>query len=181
MLDACVLYPAPVRDILLWLADSGLYQPKWSKQIQEEWSLNVLHNRPDLQKQQLDRAVQNMNAAFPDAEVKRFSSMIPNLTLPDKDDRHVLAAAIKCKAGGIVTYNLKDFPDHILSKYNITALHPDAFILGLIDLDETKAVKAFKQHVNSLKNPPKTEKELLVNLEKLNLTISVHRLRGILK
>lgn len=122
-----------------------------------------------------------MNAAFPDAEVKRFSSIIQSLTLPDENDRHVLAAAIKCKAAGIVTYNLKDFPVHILSQYDITAFHPDAFVLGLIDLDEKKAVKAFKQHVKSLKKPPKTEIEILAILEKLKLNESVTRLRSILK
>lgn len=96
LLDACVLYPAPIRDILLNLADLGIYSPKWSEIIQEEWIRNLLENRPDLSKLKLRRTVQVMNAAFPDAQVHSFEELIDLLELPDLGDRHVLAAAITC-------------------------------------------------------------------------------------
>ncbi|MGB0930642.1 MAG: hypothetical protein ACPGVB_07695 [Chitinophagales bacterium] len=67
VLDACVLYPAPIRDLLLNLAEQGLYSPKWSEIIQEEWLRNLLLNRPDLKRRKLSRTVRAMNNAFPDA------------------------------------------------------------------------------------------------------------------
>lgn len=113
VLDACVLYPAPLRDLLLSLAHHEVYKPKWSKEIQEEWSRNLLMNRPDLKKEQLQTTIEAMNIAFPDAEVTKYSSLISVVTLPDPNDRHVLAAAIRSKADVIVTYNLKHFPKAI--------------------------------------------------------------------
>lgn len=63
ILDACFLYPAPIRDILLNLADLEIYSPKWSEIIQEEWIRNLLENRPDLSMLKLRRTVQAMNTA----------------------------------------------------------------------------------------------------------------------
>ncbi len=110
VLDACVLYPAPIRDILLNLAEQDLFSPKWSETIQEEWLRNLILNRPDLTRKKLERTVKAMNGAFPKAMVKSFNSLISSLELPDPDDRHVLAAAIKSEANLIITFNLKDFP-----------------------------------------------------------------------
>lgn len=76
ILDACVLYPAPIRDILLNLADLEIYSPKWSEIIQDEWVRNLLKNRPDLTKTKLRRTVQAMNDAFPDAEIHSFEELI---------------------------------------------------------------------------------------------------------
>lgn len=81
ILDACVLYPAPIRDILLCMAEQGLYRPKWSALIQKEWKRNLLKSRPDLKKIRLDRTSELMNNAFPDAEVQHFENLIQNLEL----------------------------------------------------------------------------------------------------
>ncbi|WP_204336827.1 PIN domain-containing protein [Cryomorpha ignava] len=104
VIDACVLYPAPIRDVLLSMAFEGLFEPKWSRAIQDEWTGNLLINREDLNKKQLDGTIQAMNRAFPDSNVLNFEELIPSLSLPDKDDRHVLACAIKCKADLITTF-----------------------------------------------------------------------------
>ena len=109
VLDACVLYPAPIRDLLLNLADLEIYSPKWTEIIQDEWIRNLLENRPDLTKSKLARTVKAMNTAFPDAEVHSFEELIEFLELPDENDRHVLAAGITCKADAIITFNIKDF------------------------------------------------------------------------
>ncbi len=131
VLDACVLYPAPIRDILLNLADLEVFTPKWSEIIQEEWVRNLLLNRPELGQKKLRRTIQVMNAAFPDAEVHGFEELIDLIELPDLDDRHVLAAGIKCNAGAIITFNTKDFPQEILDQHNIEVYSPDEFISQL--------------------------------------------------
>ena len=113
--DACVLYPAPIRDLLLRLAVTGLFRARWSERIHDEWIQAVLRNRQDLKREQLDRTRELMDQAVPDCLVSGYEGIEATLALPDPDDRHVLAAAIKCGAGTIVTYNLKDFPDHLLA------------------------------------------------------------------
>ncbi len=87
ILDANVLYPAPLRDFLLRLAATNLYKPKWTDEIQQEWISNLLINRPALSESKLRKTVKAMNTAFPDASVKGYRSLIKDLTLPDKDDR----------------------------------------------------------------------------------------------
>lgn len=114
LLDANVLYPAPVRDILLHLADAGSFLPKWTKEIQDEWTMNLLANRKDLKKSALDKTVAAMNKAFPDANISGYGFLKTQLILPDADDRHVLAAAIKGKVSHIATANIKDFPPSII-------------------------------------------------------------------
>jgi predicted nucleic acid-binding protein len=135
MLDANVLFPAPVRDYLLWLAVAELYKPKWTNKIQEEWISNLLIKRSDLKRKDLEKVPKSMNNALPDGNVENYEDIIEGLELPDVNDRHVLAAAIKAKADVIVTFNLKDFPAKYLERYNLTALHPDDFIFKLINTD----------------------------------------------
>jgi hypothetical protein len=180
ILDACVLYPVPLRDLLLQLASAELYQPKWSRQIQDEWSRNLLANRTDLTAAQLQRTIKLMNAAFPDAEVKSYRALIPTLTLPDADDRHVVAAALRGKAKVVVTANLKDFPAPYLATLGIERYHPDAFIEQLIVQYPTQVLAAFQQQVAYLKNPPKTALEVLGSLRKSGLLNTADRLAVLL-
>lgn len=98
--DACVLYPAPLRDFLMWLALSGRFRARWTADIHKEWKRNLLKNRPDLTLEQLDRTSMLMDRAIPDGEVTGYEALIQGLSLPDADDRHVLAAAIRCNASG---------------------------------------------------------------------------------
>ena len=108
--DACVLYPAPLRDFLLRLSMTGLFAAKWTNQIHDEWIRNVLMSRPEL-KDKLSRTRELMDKAVPDSLVAGYEPLMENLQLPDTDDRHVLAAAIRSGAQAIITFNLKDFPD----------------------------------------------------------------------
>src|SRR5690554_5628503 len=103
VLDACVLYPAPIRDLLMRLSVTGLFRARWTDRIHDEWIEAVLRNRIDLQREQLDRTRQLMDNAVPDCLVTHYEGIEGTLQLPDPDDRHVLAAAIKCSAGTIVT------------------------------------------------------------------------------
>lgn len=151
--DACVLYPAPLRDFLMWLALSDCFRARWTEQIHAEWKRNLLRNRPDLSAAQLDRTSGLMNDAIPDSQVCGYEKLIPGLFLPDPDDRHVLAAAIRCGASVIVTFNRKDFPDEALQEFHIEAQHPDEFIDNLFDLDPAAVVEAARRQRARLVNP----------------------------
>lgn len=109
MFDACVLYPAPLRDLRMHLALSDLFPAKWTNDIHNEWIGDVLKDRPDLTLQRLERTRTLMNSHVRDCLVTNYEELIPALTLPDPNDRHVLAAAIRSGSDVIVTYNLKDF------------------------------------------------------------------------
>src|SRR4051794_38652814 len=117
--DACVLYPAPLRDLLMQLALTDLFQARWTDAIHDEWTRSVLADRPDIKPESLARCRELMDRHVPDSLVTGYEPLIPTLILPDPDDRHVLAAAIHAKAELIVTFNLSDFPASVLSGYGI--------------------------------------------------------------
>ena len=178
--DSCVLYPAPLRDLLMHLALTDLYRAKWTNEIHEEWIASVLADRKDLKKNFLERTRDKMNSSIRDCLVQNYQYLIPTLTLPDKNDRHILAAAIHSNSSVIVTYNLKDFPKKIVSKYGIEAQHPDEFIINLFDLSPEIICLAVKRHRSSLKKPPKNVEEYLATLVKQSLTNTVQKLREFL-
>ena len=151
--DACVLYPAPLRDFLMWLGLSGRFRARWSRDIHEEWKRNLLLNRPDLTRAQVDRTSDLMDRAIPDGLVDRYEALVAGLTLPDPDDRHVLAAAIRCGASVIVTFNQRDFPADVLASYGVESQHPDEFVENLFDLDAAAVVAAAQRQRAQLKNP----------------------------
>ncbi len=159
--DANVLYPAPLRDMLMWLAMTPLFSARWSERIHEEWIRNVLADRPDLTLTQLERTRDMMNRAVPGCLVTGYEAVIPSLALPDEDDRHVLAAAIRAGAGLIVTFNLKDFPAEVLRAHGVEAIHPDDFILRLIAVDADAVCGAVRRQRAMLKSPPKSVEEFL--------------------
>lgn len=159
--DACVLYPATLRDLLIELAYSKRFQARWSWQIHDEWVRNLLVHRPDLTRDSLERTIQNMNRAVPSCLVTDFEDLIPKLTLPDANDRHVLAAAIKGQADYIVTFNLRDFPKTHLEPHGIEAIHPDEFIVGLIQSNKNLVLSAFRNTRLRLKNPVRSVDEQL--------------------
>lgn len=178
VLDACVLYPARLRDLLMHLGLKGLYQPKWSRDIHHEWCRNLLKNRTDIQAETLEYTVKLMNQALPDANITGYEYLIEGLTLPDIDDRHVLAAAIRAKAEVIVTLNQKDFPAEFLAPFNIEALHPDEFISDLFDLNHALALEAVRRQRQSLRRPPMAVEDFLAMLLKQGLTRTVKVLEG---
>ncbi|WP_380183880.1 PIN domain-containing protein [Kalamiella sp. sgz302252] len=178
VLDACVIYPNRLRDLLMRLGLSGLYQPKWTAVIHNEWQRNLVANAPEISREKVKQVEALMNKALPDALVTGFEPLIAGLVLPDPDDRHVVAAAIRCNAEVIVTFNMKDFPAENLSGLNIEAMHPDEFIADLIDLNQALVLKAVHAQRASLKIPPASAEEYLASLLQLGLTMTVKALEG---
>ncbi len=174
--DACVLYPAPLRDFLIELALTDTFRARWSEKIHQEWIYNVLKNRPDLNESQLLRTQAYMDANVRDALVTDFHSLIPSLKLPDEQDRHVLAAAIRCNSDVIVTFNLKDFPSEYLSTFDIEAQHPNDFILYLLDLYPVQVCSTAEKVRQRLRNPVMDHNRYLSNLLKQGLPQTVSRL-----
>lgn len=175
--DACVLYPAPLRDFLMELALTDLFKARWTDDIHDEWMRNVLKDRPDLTLAQLTITKNRMNANVRDCLVTNYAEIIPGLQLPDPKDRHVLAAAIRCNADVIVTFNLKDFPENYLALYGVEAQHPDEFIVHLFDLQPAVICQAAEQVRSRLKNPPKTPDEYLETLLRQGLPQSTTTMR----
>lgn len=159
--DACVLYPANLRDLLMRLACTGAFRARWSDQIHDEWIRGLLGRRSGLTRAQLDRTAALMNDAVDDCLVTDFESLIDGIRgLPDANDRHVVAAAIRCGASVIVTFNLKDFPAEALDTWGLEAQHPDEFIENLFDLHQAQVLGAVQRMRGALKNPPLTVEEL---------------------
>nr|WP_281272964.1 PIN domain-containing protein [Salinisphaera halophila] len=176
MFDACVLYPAPLRDFLLNLALTDLFAARWTERIHDEWIDNLLERRPDLARDRLERTRTLMNEAIPDSVVTHYEPLIEGLELPDPNDRHVLAAAIKAGAQTIVPFNLKDFPAKHLEPYDIEAVHPDAFIEYQMTLREGAVVTAAKAQRDTLKKPPISADQLLETLAAQGLVVTAERL-----
>jgi len=174
--DACVLYPAPLRDLLMYLALTDLFKAHWTDRIHEEW-IHALVSKQGRDRKVLEKIRDLMDAHVRDAKVTGYEYLIDTLTLPDPNDRHVLAAAIKSNANAIVTLNLKDFPTTYLAEFDIEVIHPDDFITYQLDLAPTTVCRALKLQRESLKNPPKTAEEFLATLQKQQLPQTVHALR----
>ncbi|MCA9092178.1 MAG: PIN domain-containing protein [Planctomycetaceae bacterium] len=173
LLDACVLYPAPLRDLLMHLAVTELFHAKWSERIHDEWIRSLLLVRPDLTSDQLARTRRLMNENTIDSLVTGYEFLIDRIALPDPDDRHVLAAAMHSVSDCIVTFNLRDFPAEVLQPLGIDAIHPDDFLVKLLRLDSDMFALAVRRHRLSLRNPPKSVAEYLDTLAQQGLPQSV--------
>ena len=176
--DACVIYPNMLRDLLMEPGKAGLYQPKWTATIHDEWQRNLVENVPALTREKLKRVrvEELMNKALPDALVTGFENLVEGLLLPDPDDRHVVAAAIRSNSEMIVTFNLKDFPGERLAEFDIEAIHPDEFIADLLDLNQALVLQAVQRQRSRPRNPPKSVDEYSDTLLKLGLPMTVRAL-----
>jgi hypothetical protein len=170
VLDACILYPAPLRSFFMYMTTLDLFRARWTEAIHEEWMRNVLRARSDMTRAQVEKIRDLMNSHARDCLVRDFEELIAGLTLPDPDDRHVLAAAIKSGAEAVVTFNLKDFPPATLRVYGVMDL-----------LDRTPAIvcQAAGMQRASLKKPPLSVDDYLAALGRQNLPQSVARLRDL--
>lgn len=161
--DSSVLVPSVLRDTLLTLAEDELFEPLWSTQILAEVRRTVVARR-GVPPEVIDRTLALMARAFADACVTGWESLVADLDLPDPDDRHVLAAAIAAQASVIVTANLRDFPAHTLDLHGVSAVHPDAFLLGLATAHSEHVMEALSDQVARYRRPAMTISGLLDRL-----------------
>ena len=138
VLDACVLVPPTLCDLLLRLAEEpALYRPRWSEEILDEVYRN--QTRIAFSETRAQSWRQAVARLFPEATVTDYRSLLDRCENYPKD-RHVLAAAIRCAAKLIVTCNLRDFPDAALARWDVSAIHPDPFLIALY-LGEPEGVR----------------------------------------
>lgn len=163
ILDANVLYPFRVRDALLRFAEAGLYRARWSTSILKEWVDSLLGDKPHLAAS-IESQLKAMETVFPEALVTGYFDLIDSLVLPDPDDRHVLAAAIRCGAQQIVTENLKDFPATALDPWGVEAVNADTFLAGTFELYPAEATSALRRMRRSYSKPSMTVSEFLLDL-----------------
>ncbi|MGB7340739.1 MAG: PIN domain-containing protein [Phototrophicaceae bacterium] len=173
LLDANVLYPAPLRDVLLQLAVSDIFRARWTRDIHREWIGSLLRNEPHRDREKLQKTRDMMDQATRDALITGYEPLINTLELPDPNDRHILAAAITGYCDVIVTKNLKDFPDNILLEYNLKAQHPDRFLLHHLDNNPTQFCAAIAKVRARLKRPSYNVQQYLSILAKQELPTTV--------
>lgn len=154
LFDANVFYPAPMRDLLLQLATTDLFKAKWTADIHREWIEALLRNEPHRDRAALERTRDLMDRATRDCLVSGYRDLIPSLSLPDADDRHVLAAAIVGRCDAIVTQNLRDFPPEALTPFGIEVQHPDDFLRNQLSLAPGVFCGAVRKVRARLWNPP---------------------------
>jgi predicted nucleic acid-binding protein len=149
VLDACVLVGAGLRDTLLRLAEApALYAPRWSDDILGEVE-RTLQSRFGKSIEQSCHLTHQLRESFPEAWVREYSDLIPNLINHQKD-RHVLAAAVRCGAEGIVTFNTRDFPADALCRFDIQVIHPDKFLVEQLCQNETLVVTRFSEQARNI-------------------------------
>jgi len=166
--DACVLYPFYLRDLLVRLAMTDLIQGRWTDAIHDEWIRNLSAN-DGIPIEQLQRTRRLMDGAVLDCLVTNYEHRIANLTLPDPNDRHVLAAAIECEADMLVTKNLDDFPQSYLNQFSVEAMHPDEFVLVFLELEPDTVLLAMRQQRAAYRDPALSAEEFVVALERCEL------------
>ena len=171
-LDASVLYPAPLRDLLLELAVSDFYRAKWSEAVHDEWTRALRRRRPDIPATRLNRTRRLMDAHVRDALVSGYEELIPAIQLPDPDDRHVVAAATCGEADVIVTANLKDFPASVLAAHGLTVEHPDGFLVRLYQESPSRFSEVLERVRTRLRNPPVSPEQHVDALRRAGLDVS---------
>lgn len=180
--DASVLHPSPLRDLLIRLANKRRLnlRARWTSVILEEMIDSVLNRRPDLDRARLERTADLMTRAVSDCLVTGWEPLVETLDLPDPDDRHVLAAAIRANAQAIVTANLKDFAAKALSRWDIEVQHPDVFLKHLIDVHPASVVSALTEQAAALRNPPQSAAQVVVTLRLCGLDMSAYALESLI-
>ena len=159
VLDACVLIPAALRDTLLRASRARLYRLQWTDDILEEVRRNLI-SHIHLSEDKAQRLITIMRKKFPQALITHHTSLIeamPN----DPKDRHVLAAAVACRAQVIVTLNLRHFPQEIVAPFQVEAQSPDDFLTHLFYLDPQRVIEVIERQSSDLHNPPMTVSEVL--------------------
>lgn len=133
VLDACILYPFHLRNIVVQAAVDRLIDARWTNAIHNEWIQNLVTSAPAIPLERLQTTRRLMNEALPTAMVDAYERHVATVNLPDPNDRHVVAAAIAARASLIITWNLRHFPVKELKRFDLQRETPDAFLSRLYD------------------------------------------------
>jgi len=161
LLDANVLYPAGIRDILIQPAVYDLYRPKWSSDIFREWMRTDQRKNKNHDPQKVRSTQTQLESFFFDAQITGYERLISGPDLPDPDDRHVLAAARQCECDLIVTWNVSDFPADIVDPFGIDVYDPDEFLITLFEAHPQEILESVRAIRKKLKNPAYSVDEYL--------------------
>jgi hypothetical protein len=176
LFDANVLYPFELRDLLVRMAREGLFRARWTTHIHDEWVGAVLKKNPG-KEASLRSCCDAMDRSVLDCLVTDYEALIPSINLPDENDKHVLAAAIKGRCDVIVTFNQRHFPNDELKKYSIEIAHPDKFVTHNIDLSIGTVCKVLNEQRMSYTRRSLTADDLLDRLSTQGLKDSTAALR----
>jgi predicted nucleic acid-binding protein len=168
--DACVLYPFHLRNVLVQCAFDGLVEARWTDEIHSEWMRNLADTSSGTPLKRLEATRDLMKAALPDADVACYETLIPSLSLPDPDDRHILAAAIAGKASLIVTWNLKHFPTADLRSHGVAAISPDGFLVALHSTFRNELIASTRRARLNLRKTLPSAEEFIEALKAQGLT-----------
>jgi predicted nucleic acid-binding protein len=162
VLDACVLFPASLRDTLLRAAQADLYRLQLTEEILEEVRRNLV--KKTMTEYRAQRLISTLRENFQDSMISQHRQLIPSMPTNEKD-RHVLAAAVACRAQVIVTFNLRDFPADLLAPFEVEAQSPDVFLTHLHHLDAQSMPRIIVEQASNLYNPPRSVDDVLKTLE----------------
>jgi predicted nucleic acid-binding protein len=163
LLDANVLHPMVLCDLLIRLAQRGLYRALWSREILEEVVTSIAKRRPDLEIERLRRRTLAMETALEDATVEGYDGLIEAFAELGSD-AHVLAAAVMGHADVIVTSNVRDFPERVVERYRIAVQSPDDFLIHLWWLDPATVVDVLREQAAGTAKPALTGADILARL-----------------
>ena len=178
LLDANVLYPATLRSLPIDLSVMGVYRAHWTDEIHDEWIRNLVFKRPDLDPVKLQRNRELMDRALDTARITGYEALIPQVRLPDPEDRHVVAAALQGGMELIVTQNLKDFPEGVLKPLGFTAIHPDRFVGEFLQAQPEEVLEALRRGRARYRAPVLSAEEMLTRLERQGLSTTSQTLRA---
>ena len=174
VVDSCVIASAP-KDFVLAFAKTGLFRLVLSEAIAGEYEHTLVKRFRD-PPHKAAKVVNAVRLVFADAMVDIPPPLLEGITLPDNGDRHVVAAALVGTASAIVTTNLKDFPAEVCDGFELEVIHPDAFIVNIIDLDEVRAAAAIREMRGRWRNPPRGAAALIAMMDRKGLAQTAQRL-----
>jgi predicted nucleic acid-binding protein len=169
VLDACVLYPFHLRNLLIQCAVDRLIEARWSDAIHDEWINNLLAKSKTLQVAALKRTRDLMNEILPRANVAEYKKLIPNVDLNDPDDRHVAAVGIAAGASLIVTWNIRDFPAPELARHNMRPITPDDLMIEIHERVPLLVIEAAANARRNLTKPGLTAEDFVEAMRRQNL------------
>jgi hypothetical protein len=166
LLDANVLHPMVLCDLLIRLAQAGLYRACWTDQILDEVVGSIQRRRSDISRERLERRTAMMKKALPNACITGYQTLLPSLS-SFGTDAHVVAAAVVGRVDAIVTSNSRDFPESRLEEFGVEVLSPDSFLIAQWGLDRESVLAALRRQAAALTKPKQELCDVLRSLRSI--------------